>query len=103
MSREGNYKFMGDTKINREISIKIKFASYLRELTGRSMLELKVKEDTSLGELINILQEKWPVIRKIDLEGEGPMIVILNNKPTSRIIKLKDADEIELIPPAIGG
>lgn len=85
------------------ILVKVKFASYLKELIGKSVIELELSENTSVEELINILKERWPLIKKMDLEGEGPIILLLNNKPTSRIEKLKDGDEIEIIPPAIGG
>ncbi|MEM0084143.1 MAG: MoaD family protein [Candidatus Methanomethylicia archaeon] len=88
---------------NDGILVKVKFASYLKELIGKSVIELKLSENTSVGELIDILKEKWPFIKKIDIEGEGPIILLLNNKPTSRIEKLKYGDEIEIIPPAIGG
>lgn len=88
---------------NDGILVKVKFALYLKELIGKSVIELKLSKNTSVGELINILKDKWPLIKKMDLDGEGPIILLLNNKPTSRIEKLKDGDEIEIIPPAIGG
>jgi len=86
-----------------EIYVKVKFTSYLRDLIGRSDAIMKMKDGASVNDLMEILWEKWPIIGKMDLHGEGPIIILLNGKPVGRSVKLNDGDEVELIPPATGG
>ncbi|MCS7368922.1 MAG: MoaD/ThiS family protein [archaeon GBS-70-058] len=83
--------------------MKVKFISYLRDLIGRSDAIIKMKDGASVNDLMEILWEKWPIIGKMDLHGEGPIIILLNGKPVGRSVKLNDGDEVELIPPATGG
>lgn len=89
--------------ITKDITVIVKLAFYLKDLVGFDILELKLKNESTIEDLMNVLKEKWPIIRRIDVEGEGPIIIILNNKPVGRGTKLNDGDEIKLIPPAIGG
>ena len=94
---------MGNPITTDEIYVKVKFTSYLRDLIGRNDAIMKMKSGVSVDDLMKILWEKWPIIGKMDMHGEGPIVILLNGKPVGRSVKLNDGDEVELIPPATGG
>ncbi len=84
--------------------VRVRFLSYLRDMIGVNASVLEVNRQCTLGELVELMMDKWPILRKIDLRGEGPIIVLLNNRTASPNTPVNDDDdEVTVIPPATGG
>jgi len=85
------------------LRIKVRFLSYLMEILGIKEQEIEAPDGINLGELVEIIKGKWPQLRKLDIESEGPIIVLLNGATAKLATKIKEGDEISILPPATGG
>ncbi len=75
--------------------MRILFFGKLKEITGKR--EIKTNNYRTLNELKNFLFEKY-----LDLKKETFFIAV-NQKIVDKNVKLKDNDEIALLPPISGG
>ena len=83
------------------VKIKIKTLSILKDVIGKSQIDLEVPFGTTLGELINKLANDHKGLA--DIIGEIELIVLVNGEKKSLDYKLMDGDEVALMPPASGG
>ncbi|RLE52842.1 MAG: hypothetical protein DRJ26_04160, partial [Candidatus Methanomethylicota archaeon] len=60
------------------LKVKVRFLSYLADILGIKESVIEIPGGTTLGEALEIIKNLWPEIRKIDREGEGPIITLLN-------------------------
>ncbi len=86
-----------------KIRVKVRFLSYLKDMFGMSSYDFEFDRKYLLGEFIEIIKSKWPLLRKIDIEKEGPIIILLNGRSANFDDIVGDGDEITVIPPATGG
>lgn len=89
--------------MTREIEVKVKFLSTLRDIVGVREASIIVPKNATLADVLNVLKEKWPRLHVIDVESEGPIIMLLNGVAVKLDTPVKEDDEIVLMPPASGG
>jgi len=94
------------------MAITVKFVGALRHSSGVGELVLDCKDCNSIGELVNELIKKLPELKRSltdpQLEDPRPNALILVNGREISVLngletKLKDGDEISLIPVVHGG
>ena len=81
------------------MQIRIKFFAAHREFVGKSELTMELPEQTSVTELMKILFEKFPELKRI----EDETILSVNKLYAEQDMKLKEGDEVALFPPIGGG
>lgn len=77
----------------------VKFFALHRETVGKEKISLDVEEDITVGNLLQLLVEKYPSLRKL----EEHTFISLNHEYADKNRKLKSGDEVALFPPVGGG
>ena len=94
------------------MAITVKFVGAFRHFSGAGELELDCNGLTSVGELVNELVEEVPEVEGIlvdqQLANPGPNALILVNGREIGVLdgletRLKDGDEVVLVPVVHGG
>jgi molybdopterin synthase sulfur carrier subunit len=94
------------------MAITVKFIGALRHVSGAEELALEGKGDVSIRELIKELIKELPELKRslIDQQLEDPrpnVLMLVNGREISVLngleTKLKDEDEIVLVPVVHGG
>jgi len=103
------YFFKG---IAERISVKVKVEVYgfLRNLTGWSNVEVGLAEDSTLGQLLELLTDEKPELKELIFEGDNlkDYLKVLVDGRDCRFLgglrtRLKDGSTISIFPPAGGG
>ncbi len=79
------------------MKVKVLFFAGLRELAGKSQMSLELKEGETVALLLEKLQSDFPGLIS------GQLMLAVNAEYAPRDHKLKDGDEVALIPPVSGG
>jgi molybdopterin synthase sulfur carrier subunit len=93
------------------MKVKVKFFALLREAAGTKELEEELEENATVRSLLERLGGKLPKrFRELVFEGQdvSKNVIILVNRRGIRELegletKLKDGDEVALLPPVSGG
>jgi molybdopterin synthase sulfur carrier subunit len=93
------------------MKVKVKFFALLREAAGTKELEEELEENATVRSLLERLGSKLPKrFRELVFEGQdvSKNVIILVNRRGIRELegletKLKDGDEVALLPPVSGG
>ncbi|MCC6042775.1 MAG: MoaD/ThiS family protein [Candidatus Verstraetearchaeota archaeon] len=93
------------------MKVKVKFFALLREAAGTKELEEELEEGATVRGLLERLGDKLPKrFRELVFEGRevSRNVIILVNRRGIRELdgletKLKDGDEVALLPPVSGG
>ncbi|MBI3814036.1 MAG: molybdopterin converting factor subunit 1 [Nitrospinae bacterium] len=81
--------------------VTIKLFAVYREKAKTDRIELDIKTDTAIKDLLEILKERTPSIKDLLTGGRGMIAV---NQEIARLdTVVKDGDEVALIPPVSGG
>jgi molybdopterin synthase sulfur carrier subunit len=80
------------------MDITIQLFGITREIAGNAQIVLSVAEGTTVSQLLQHLQERYP-----RLAGLSSLAVALNTEYATGIETLTQSDEIALIPPVSGG
>lgn len=81
------------------MKVRVLFFASVRDLTGMDMLDVELTESATISELRSFLTTKFPAIGSM----ETKIAVALNEEYVLGDAKLKNGDEIALIPPVSGG
>jgi molybdopterin synthase catalytic subunit len=81
------------------MKVHVLFFGMLKEVAGRSSELFELPEDSSAQSLLAILMEKYPGIR----ESLASIAIAVNQHYRPPDTKLRDGDEIALLPPVSGG
>ncbi|MEK6589326.1 MAG: MoaD/ThiS family protein [Nitrospinota bacterium] len=76
------------------------FAIY-RERAKREKIELDIKQDTQVRDLLEVVKNSVSSIR--DLLSEGKGMIAVNQEIANLDTLVRDGDEVALIPPVSGG
>lgn len=93
------------------MKVKVKFFALIREVAGVKEMEEEIGDNTTVRELLEKLCEKMPgKFRNLIFDGRevSKNLIILVNRRGIRELdgletKLKDGDEVALLPPVSGG
>jgi molybdopterin converting factor small subunit len=81
------------------MKIRVQFFSRLRDLTGRSEMELDVPEGAKIVDLLETLYAGTPALR----EWDKSILVASGVDFVARNYALKADDDISIMPPVQGG
>jgi len=93
------------------VKVKVKFFAILREAAGTKEVEEEVEEGTTVRGLLERLSNKLPSrFRGLVFEGQEitkNLIILVNRRGIRELdgleTKLKNSDEVALLPPVSGG
>ena len=81
----------------KTIKVKVKYFSILRELLKKEEEIIELSKKSTIKDLLNILYINYPQLE------EYYFLVSKNHQYTKKRSKIKDNDEVALIPPVSGG
>ncbi|MFH1774190.1 MAG: molybdopterin converting factor subunit 1 [Methanobacteriota archaeon] len=81
--------------------VTVKFFASFREKIGKSEIKLSTKGETTLENVIEVLDKKIPGLKKMIEEGNA--VVALNDEVAAENAVVKESDEIAIFPPVSGG
>ena len=84
---------------NREIRVRVKFFAAPREAIGTGEIERELPAGSTVGELIDLLTEEYPVLRAYTRF----ISVAVNRAYVGMQTELHDGDEVACLPPVGGG
>ena len=84
---------------NEQIRVRVKFFAAPREALGTGEIEQVVPAGTTVGDLIGLLTEKYPILRAYTRF----ISVAVNRAYVGMQTKLHDGDEVACLPPVGGG
>ena len=79
--------------------MKVKFFASYKEALGKDELDLELEEDSSVSELLKILRKDHPKLGNL----METLVVSVNLEYANYERKLKEGDEVALLPPVSGG
>jgi molybdopterin converting factor subunit 1 len=82
-----------------KISVRVKFFAAPREAVGAGEIVREVPAGTTVGELINLLTEEYPVLRAYTRF----ISAAVNRAYVGMQTELRDGDEVACLPPVGGG
>ena len=80
------------------MKLKVALFGITREIVGQSALEVALPDDQSVAELLSQLRSQYPALGTL-----SSCAVAVNNEYASPEHRLREHDEIALIPPVSGG
>jgi len=84
---------------NRGIRVRVKFFAAPREAIGAGEIERELPAGSTVGELIDLLTEEYPVLRAYTRF----ISVAVNRAYVGMQTELHDGDEVACLPPVGGG
>jgi MoaD family protein len=92
------------------VKVKLEVYGYLRDLMGWRSVELDLAEDSTVGQLLELLVDQRPEIKELIFEGESlkSYLKVLVDGRDCRALgglraRLKDGSTVSIFPPAGGG
>ena len=79
--------------------VTVKFFATYQEMLGEDQLLLDVEDGTTVGDVLELLKERYPTIRE---QGYMPLTAC-NLKHVSKKHLLAEGDEVAIFPPVSGG
>ena len=81
------------------MKVTVQFFSYFKDLTGSERFEVNVPNGKTIGDLLNVICDKFP---KLEPMRKSTLIAV-GVEYQDRSYVLKDGDEVSLFPPVQGG
>lgn len=85
--------------MRRKMRVTVTFYSYFKELTGCSSLCEELAEGSTLGDLMNQLQTKFPKLEPM----QRSTLMAVGIEYQGSDYELKEGDQVSLFPPVQGG
>lgn len=83
----------------KPMKVKVRFFALYREKLGMSETVVNLKEGETVATLVKVLKEQFPQLASLSLS----LIIAVNAEYVDQQSRLKDGDEVALIPPVSGG
>ena len=81
------------------MKVRVTFHSYFRDLTGATEAQEEVPSGTTLGELVQSLQKRFPKLKSM----ERSTLMAVDVEYQTANYQLREGDEVSLFPPVQGG
>lgn len=81
------------------MKIKVKFFASYKEVLGKEEIELELEENSNISHLLDILRNDYPKLGNL----METLVVSVNLEYAEYDRKLKEGDEVALLPPVSGG
>jgi len=79
--------------------IKVKFFSSHRDAVGKKEIEVEIKENSSINDLLEMLSENYPKLKELT----DYTVLSLNHRYADGNEIIKEGDEVAIFPPLEGG
>ena len=83
------------------MKIYVKYLAAVSDYTGKREEEINIPDGSTLSDLLNIIREKYPELKKF--ESKFMLLILLNGVNSPGNTKLSDGDRVALLPPVSGG
>ena len=84
---------------NKSVRVRVRFFAAPREAIGTGEIEQELAAGTTVGELVDLLVEKYPALRPYTRF----ISVAVNRAYVGMQTELHDGDEVACLPPVGGG
>ena len=81
------------------MKVKVRFFAHCREIAGRELMEVELREGSTGAELWRSLGEQFHKFKELS----SIVALAVNEEYVNTNVLLKDGDTISLIPPVSGG
>ncbi len=81
--------------------VRVVLLSLLRDVVGSNQIDLYVEDGVTLNELLEELYNRYKELANMRKRLE--IMVLVNGERKDRGYRLRDGDEVALMPPASGG
>jgi MoaD family protein len=81
------------------MKITVKFFAGHRDVVGKEKIEMNVKEDVTINDVLNSLMKRYPGLENL----KEYTIASLNHSYAKLNEKLREGDELAFFPPVGGG
>ena len=81
------------------MNVKVKLLGRYKEITGKTDIELNIKNGDTIWHVVDVFVKQYPEIEK----DKKFIMVSKNNIYTTIDAKIMDGDEITLSPPVVSG
>ena len=81
------------------MKVKVKLFGRYRDKTGKNEIELEIKDGETIWYVVEALIKQYPEIEK----DKKFIMVSRNNIYSSLETRIKNGDEISILPPIVGG
>lgn len=82
-----------------ELRVRVKFFARYREVAGKTMIELEIAEGTTLAELKQIIEHRFPPLKVFSHN----LLLAVNGEYAPPHLTLREGEEIAFLPPLSGG
>ena len=91
--------------------MQVKLYASLRQAAGTKMMDVEVKIDTTIREVLREVTRRYPVLEKFIWKGEDELSevvhVFINGENIRHLAgldtHLKEEDHVDIFPPVVGG
>lgn len=91
--------------------MQVKLYASLRQAAGTKMMDVEVKPDTTIREVLLEVTRRYPVLEKFIWKGEDELSevvhVFINGENIRHLAgldtQLKEEDHVDIFPPVVGG
>ncbi len=81
------------------MKVKVKYFAVLKSISGKIEEDFELRDGSKISELMEVLEGKYP-----DLKGRRDKILVaVNGRRAGESDKLREGDEVALLPPVAGG
>lgn len=93
------------------MKVYVRFLGFLTQTLGSSEITLELRDGASLEDLLNVITERGKEVKRALLDEEGGLpwnILVLINQREAGVLgglkaRLKDGDEVTVVPVSHGG
>ena len=97
--RNGEWRMENERMTSEKIRVRVKFFAAPREALGVGEIEREIPAGSTVGELIDLLTQEYPVLRAYTRF----VSVAVNRAYVGLQTELHDGDEVACLPPVGGG
>ena len=81
------------------LSVRVKLFASSREIIGKDEIILRLKNETTVGDLRRMILEQYPELSSMKF----PFMVAVNHRIADDATTISHLDEVALLPPVSGG
>jgi molybdopterin converting factor subunit 1 len=81
------------------LKVNVKFFASYKEALGKEQIEMELRDNSTVNDLLDVLRKDYPELGKL----METLVVSINLEYADFEAKIKEGDEVALLPPVSGG